>query len=393
MNNVSPIDRSMSTTVNDKTEDIILSVEHLCKAYGGDETKAAELAITGRERTEIVDECGSFMAVSDATFEVRRGEIFVIMGLSGSGKSTLLRCVNRLIRPTAGKVTYGDENLLNISEKRLRALRLTKISMVFQQFALLPHKTVIDNVAFGLKVRGVNKPARYETAMALLAKVGLVGWEKLYPRNLSGGMKQRVGLARSLAVDPDILLMDEAFSALDPLIRREMQDELRRLQTELNKTIIFITHDIQEALLLGDRIAMMKDGRIVQCGTPAELMLKPADAFVANFTRDADRARLLSARDIMMPLEDYNALTSQCDGFVVKLADDGAVYAINTKHADAPEGTPERVEVQLVDETKRIGDLLPLVTSSSPIVVVNAKGGILGAVTREGLFKVLSTHR
>ncbi|BCP54011.1 putative glycine betaine/proline ABC transporter, ATP-binding protein [Kaistia sp. 32K] len=370
--------------------EVLLAIEHLCKIYGGDEARAAKLALEGKGRAEILDECESFVAVADATLNVHRGEIFVIMGLSGSGKSTLLRCINRLIRPTSGTVRFGAEDLTSVSEERLRELRLSKISMVFQHFALLPHKSVIDNVCFGLKLRGVEKSERYAIAKELLGQVGLAGWESRFPHNLSGGMKQRVGLARSLAVNPDILLMDEAFSALDPVIRREMQIELLRLQKELNKTILFITHDIQEALLLGDRIAMMKDGRVVQCGSPSDLILTPADDFVAEFTRDADRARMLMARDIMLPIERFNQSEDQSSLFSIDMDPTGSISILER---DCSTRETRKLSVdrsRFARDTDRLGQLLPLADSPLPILVTDASGRVVGATTREKLLATIS---
>ena len=368
----------------------LLTVEHLCKAYGGNESQAAQLARAGGGREEILKKCDSFVAVSDASLEVRRGEIFVIMGLSGSGKSTLLRCVNRLISPTTGSVRFDDEELVTASEVRLRELRLSKISMVFQHFALFPHKTVIDNVSFGLKLGGLDKATRHQIALNLLRQVGLAGWEMRFPSDLSGGMKQRVGLARSLAVNPDLLLMDEAFSALDPVIRREMQIELLRLQKQLNKAILFITHDIQEALLLGDRIAMMKDGRIVQCGTPSELILKPANEFVADFTRDADRARMLKVKDVMVPLLEFNQTDGDGTGYFVKTDSEGRFSGLQSSIPTGSEPRHIDCDSPVVQEDDRLGAMLPLTKSVFPIVVANTDGRVVGALTRERLLGVLS---
>jgi glycine betaine/proline transport system ATP-binding protein len=373
-----------------EANDFLLTIEHLCKAYGGDEARATKLALEGRGRDDILETCGSFVAIADASLQIRRGEMFVIMGLSGSGKSTLLRCINQLVRPTFGTIRFGEEELTSASEERLRELRLSKISMVFQHFALLPHKTVVENVAFGLKLRGVEKSKRHEIAGELLRQVGLAGWEHRFPHNLSGGMKQRVGLARSLAVDPEILLMDEAFSALDPLIRREMQVELLRLQKELDKTILFITHDIQEALLLGDRIAMMRDGRIVQCGTPSDLILAPADEFVADFTRDADRSRLLMSKDIMLPIDRFNEAVG-ANGFVVNV-DGAGSFSISDNRTTGTEKIALE-QHRTVQATSRLGELLPFADSPLPIVVKDAAGSIVGAITRERLLDALSlTH-
>jgi glycine betaine/proline transport system ATP-binding protein len=371
-----------------EARDFLLTIERLCKAYGGDEAQATKLALEGKGRDEILGSCGSFVAIADANLQIRRGEMFVIMGLSGSGKSTLLRCINQLVRPTSGTIRFGEEDLTSASEERLRELRLSKISMVFQHFALLPHKSVVDNVAFGLKLQGMEKSKRHQIAGELLRQVGLAGWENRFPHNLSGGMKQRVGLARSLAVDPEILLMDEAFSALDPLIRREMQVELLRLQKELNKTVLFITHDIQEALLLGDRIAMMRDGRIVQCGTPSDLILAPADDFVAEFTRDADRSRLLMAKDIMLPIDRFNEAVG-ASGFVINVDGVGS-FSISDNRTSHTERKIAPEQHRIVQTTSRLGELLPYADSPIPIVVMDADGTIVGATTRERLLEALS---
>jgi len=245
---------------------------------------------------------GSIVAVRDVSFDVFPGETFVVMGLSGSGKSTLLRCLPRLIEPTMGQVWVDGVDMAHADNRRLREMRRHKMSMVFQNFGLFPHRRVIDNVAYGLEIQGMSRSKRYERAREILELVNLSGWENHYPGQLSGGMQQRVGLARALAVDPAILLFDEPFSALDPVIRREMQDELLRLELQMAKTLVFITHDFAEAIKLGNRIAIMKDGVFVQVGTPEEIVLHPADAYVAEFTQDVPKAKVLTARTIMRPL-------------------------------------------------------------------------------------------
>ena len=248
---------------------------------------------------EELHAAGLIAAVRDATLRVHEGEIFVIMGLSGSGKSTLVRCMSRLIEPTAGRILFNGEDLLAMPEKKLIDLRRHKMGMVFQHFALLPHLNVLGNVAFPLEVQGMARVARERRAMEVIELVGLGGRERYYPRELSGGQQQRVGIARSLAVEPWIWFLDEPFSALDPLIRREMQDEFMRLQSMLHKTIVFITHDFDEAIRLADRIAIMKDGAIIQIGTPEDLVTRPADGYVADFTREIPRAKVLSVRAVM----------------------------------------------------------------------------------------------
>jgi glycine betaine/proline transport system ATP-binding protein len=242
------------------------------------------------------------VAVRGVSFEVQKGETFVVMGLSGSGKSTLVRCLTRLTEPTAGEIVIEGQNVRRMNDEALRNLRRHKVSMVFQNFGLLPHRRVLDNVAYGLEVCGVDKRQRNDRAAQMIELVGLKGWESKFPRQLSGGMQQRVGLARALAVNPDVMLFDEPFSALDPLIRREMQDELLRLQSTLHKTSVFITHDFAEALKLGDRIAIMKDGQFVQMGTPQELVMHPNTDYVRAFVKDAPRAKVLTAGAILSPM-------------------------------------------------------------------------------------------
>jgi glycine betaine/proline transport system ATP-binding protein len=258
----------------------------------------------GKPTAEDFKAAGLIPAVREATLQIATGEIFVIMGLSGSGKSTLVRCMSRLIEPTAGEIVFDGQDLLQASEKAMIELRRHKMGMVFQHFALLPHLSVLGNVAFPLEVQGVDRRSREQRAMAMIELVGLAGRERYYPRELSGGQQQRVGIARSLAVEPEIWFLDEPFSALDPLIRREMQDEFLRLQNVLHKTIVFITHDFDEAIRLADRIAIMQDGAIIQIGTPEALVTRPATDYVAEFTRDVSRAKVLSARAVMQPVAD-----------------------------------------------------------------------------------------
>ncbi len=278
-------------------EKIALRAENIYKVFGRRSTEVVKKLQAGQTREEL-SRFGT-AAVIDASFDVRQGEIFVVMGLSGSGKSTLIRMLNGLLPASSGDVTIGDTKLSDISDKELRLLRQKYVSMVFQHFALMPHRTVLDNAAYALEVQGVERAEREERANKVLEKVGLGGWGEKYPSQLSGGMKLRVGLARALAAGTEILLKDEAFSALDPLIRREMQEQLIGLQKELGKTIIFITHDLNEAMLLGDRIAMMHDGRIVQIGSPDEILTHPASDYVEQFVQDVDRSRVLTAEAVM----------------------------------------------------------------------------------------------
>jgi len=281
---------------------IKIKVQNVTKVFGKSK-KAIQLLNEGETKNAILKKTGATVGVSKASFEVEAGEIFVIMGLSGSGKSTLVRMINRLIDPTIGEVLIDGEDIVKMNKEQLREVRRKKISMVFQKFALLPHRTILENVEYGLEVQGIQKETRSQQAMNALKLVGLEGYEHQYPKQLSGGMQQRVGLARALANDSDILLMDEAFSALDPLIRKDMQDELLDLQSTMKKTIVFITHDLDEALRIGDRIALMKDGVIVQIGTPEEILMNPSNDYVERFVEDVDLSKVLTAGHVMKRAE------------------------------------------------------------------------------------------
>ncbi|GCF78359.1 MULTISPECIES: quaternary amine ABC transporter ATP-binding protein [Bacillus cereus group] len=274
-------------------------VENVTKVFGKHPQRALSLLKEGKSKSEILKETGMNVGVKKATFEVYSGEIFVIMGLSGSGKSTLVRMLNQLIKPTAGHIYIDGEDIATMGKEELRRVRRTKMSMVFQKFALFPHRTVIQNVAYGLEIQGVPVEEREKKALESLQLVGLDYHKDNYPSQLSGGMQQRVGIARALTNNPDVLLMDESFSALDPLIRKEMQDELLELQDKMEKTIIFITHDLDEALRIGDRIALMKDGEIVQIGTPEEIMMSPANEFVEKFVADVNLGKVITAESIL----------------------------------------------------------------------------------------------
>ncbi|MDX2594115.1 MULTISPECIES: quaternary amine ABC transporter ATP-binding protein [Streptomyces] len=280
----------------------VFSVEGLWKVFGPKADRVpADPDLSALDPAELRSRTGCTAAVRDVSFDVRRGEVFVVMGLSGSGKSTLVRCLTRLIEPTAGTIAIDGEDVRAMDRTRLRELRRHRAAMVFQHFGLLPHRTVLDNVAYGLEVQGVGRSERRERAAEFVEKVGLAGMEKRRPAQLSGGQRQRVGLARALAVDPEVLLFDEPFSALDPLIRRDMQDEVARLHREEGRTMVFITHDLSEALKLGDRIALMRDGRVVQLGTPEEIVGSPADDYVREFVRDVPREQVMTARTAMRP--------------------------------------------------------------------------------------------
>lgn len=321
---------------------------------GGDKIPGSEKAQLSR--AELMEKEGCTVAVRDVSFDIAKGEVFVVMGLSGSGKSTLTRCIIRLIEVTSGDIELCGQSVVKADQKSLRDMRRTKVSMVFQHFALLPHRSVLDNVAYGLEIRGVDKGVRHERARELLGVVGLAGLERSYPNQLSGGMQQRVGLARALAVDPDVLIFDEAFSALDPLIRRGMQDELVRLQQQMQKTVIFVTHDLDEALKLGDRIAIMRDGAFVQLGTPEEVVGNPVDDYVAAFTQDVPRAKILTAAWVMRPI--------------------------------APGMTPERS----VAESTKLEDVLGFLAERDEVVgVVGESGEIVGTIDRATVLQAVAT--
>ncbi|UOF91654.1 glycine betaine/L-proline ABC transporter ATP-binding protein [Fodinisporobacter ferrooxydans] len=277
----------------------IITIRNVSKLFGSRQDEAIRLLESGASKDQILQKCGVTIALNHVNLNIQPGELFVIMGLSGSGKSTLLRCLNRLIDPSLGAIVIDGQNIVDMGKNELQRFRQKKMAMVFQKFALFPHRTVLENVAFGLEIQNVDKEQRLQVAREKLAAVGLEGWEEQYPQNLSGGMQQRVGLARALCSDPDILLMDEAFSALDPLIRDDMQSELLQLQQKLKKTIVFITHDLNEALRIGDRIALMKDGAVVQVGTPEEIITNPADEYVSRFVKGVDVTKVLVAKDVM----------------------------------------------------------------------------------------------
>ena len=284
----------------DDTADRLLC-RNLWKVFGQGASELIDTVEPDRSREEVLAQTGCVLAVRDVSFSVRQGETFVIMGLSGSGKSTLVRCLGRLIEPTRGEILIDSEDMLAMNKRRLREIRRHKLGMVFQHFGNFPHKRVLDNVIYGLQIQGIDKDAQHKRAAEVIELVGLSGWEDRYPHELSGGMQQRVGLARALAVDPEILLFDEPFSALDPLIRREMQDQLIGLQKLVRKTMVFITHDFLEAIKVGDRVAIMKDGEFVQTGTPEDMVSNPVNDYVRDFTRDVPRSKVLTARSVMSP--------------------------------------------------------------------------------------------
>ncbi|VGV80292.1 glycine betaine/proline transport system ATP-binding protein [Streptococcus pyogenes] len=387
----------------------ILEVKHLSKIFGKKQKAALEMVKTGKNKSEIFKKTGATVGVYDASFEVKKGEIFVIMGLSGSGKSTLVRMLNRLIEPSAGSILLEGKDISTMSADQLREVRRHDINMVFQSFALFPHKTILENTEFGLELRGVPKEERQRLAEKALDNSGLLDFKDQYPNQLSGGMQQRVGLARALANSPKILLMDEAFSALDPLIRREMQDELLDLQDSMKQTIIFISHDLNEALRIGDRIALMKDGQIMQIGTGEEILTNPTNDFVREFVEDVDRSKVLTAQNIMIkPL----TTTVELDGPQVALnrmhnEEVSMLMATNRRRqlvgsltADAAiearkKGLPlsEVIDrdVRTVSKDTIITDILPLIyDSSAPIAVTDDNNRLLGVIIRGRVIEALA---
>lgn len=377
-----------------------VEVRNLYKIFGPTPLKVLPLIKVGTSKKEILERTGHSIGVSDASFEVEEGEMFVVMGLSGSGKSTLIRCLNRLIEPTSGEILIDGKDIVGCDKKALIDIRRKKMAMVFQNFALLPHRTIEDNVAFGLEIQGLKPEARRSKAYEALELVGLQGYEHSMPSELSGGMQQRVGLARALATDADILLMDEAFSALDPLIRKEMQDELLSLQVKMHKTIIFITHDLDEALKIGDRIAIMKDGVIVQIGTPEDILKNPANDYVREFVQDVNRARVVTAASIM---KHADTLVSSKEGVRVAVrkmqeASISSIFVVNKERQlegiitidDATELIKARKDniseilnrdVHTVSPDTLIRDLIPLFLNTKyPLVVVDDNRKILGLI-------------
>lgn len=387
----------------------ILEVKHLTKIFGKKQKAALEMVKEGKSKDEILKKTGATVGVYDASFDVKEGEIFVIMGLSGSGKSTLVRMINRLIEPSTGTILLEGNDISAMNAEALRDVRRHDINMVFQSFALFPHKTILENTEFGLELRGVPKAERQERAEKALSNAGLLSFKDQYPNQLSGGMQQRVGLARALANGPKILLMDEAFSALDPLIRRDMQDELVDLQDSTGQTIIFISHDLNEALRIGDRIALMKDGQIMQIGTGEEILTNPANDFVREFVEDVDRSKVLTAQNIMikpitttveidgpqvalnrMHTEEVSMLmaTNRRRQLVGSLTADAAIEA---RKRGLPLAEVIDREVRTVTKDTVITDILPLIyDSSAPIAVTDDDNRLLGVIIRGRVIEALA---
>ncbi|MFC5604257.1 quaternary amine ABC transporter ATP-binding protein [Sporosarcina koreensis] len=385
-----------------------IEVVNTTKIFGKNSRRAAQLLNEGKSKSEILKSTGATVGVKNATFDVYDGEIFVIMGLSGSGKSTLVRLLNRLIDPTMGSIRIDGEDIVSMNKEQLRQVRRKKIGMVFQNFALFPHKTILQNTEYGLEIQGIAKAERKEKAVESLRLVGLAGYEEQYPNQLSGGMQQRVGLARALANDPDVLLMDEAFSALDPLIRKDMQDELLQLHHDMGKTIIFITHDLDEALRIGDRIALMKDGDIVQIGTPEEILMNPSNKYVERFVEDVDLSKVLTAGHIMKKADmvqiDRGArvalrLMKRQGISSIYVVDKGnrllgAVTALDASDAAETGKTLEDVlitDIPTISPDTVLTDLFDTVsTTQIPVAVVNEEHHLQGIIIRGALIGALA---
>ncbi|MFN2338359.1 MAG: glycine betaine/L-proline ABC transporter ATP-binding protein [Gammaproteobacteria bacterium] len=387
-----------------------IRIQNLTKIFGEPAGPALELLEQGLDRKEILKRTGLTLGIADVSFDVEQGEVVVVMGLSGCGKSTLIRCLNRLIEPTTGTVEIDGQDIARLDTKSVLKLRREKFGMVFQNFALFPHRTILENVAFGLEVRGMEPGDREARAHESLRQVGLEGWEQAYPAQLSGGMQQRVGLARALAVDPDILLMDEAFSALDPLIRRDMQHELIALQSQVKKTIVFITHDLDEALKLGDRIVLMKDGYVVQVGTPEEILDSPANRYVERFLEDVDKSQVLTAGTVM---RDAGAVGFRHEGprtllhrmekisysslLVLDRDNSLAGHVLAEDAAEAIRRGDRNVDDILRTDGPRVGPdetlagLINLLADTRiPVAVVNEAGRLLGTVVKSNVLSALA---
>ncbi|WP_347552299.1 glycine betaine/L-proline ABC transporter ATP-binding protein ProV [Pseudalkalibacillus hwajinpoensis] len=384
-----------------------ITVKDVTKVFGKSPKQAVKLLDQGKSKSDILKESGMTVGVNRASFDVYPGEIFVIMGLSGSGKSTLVRLLNRLIEPTSGQVLIDDEDIVRMKPEQLREVRRKKLSMVFQRFALFPHRTVLQNTEYGLEVQNIGKENRAKKAQESLELVGLKGYEHSYPSELSGGMQQRVGLARALANDPDVLLMDEAFSALDPLIRKDMQDELLELQEKMEKTIVFITHDLDEALRIGDRIALMKDGSIVQIGSPEEIMTNPANDYVERFVEDVDLSKVLTASHVMKRAETLRAdrgprvalqlmrdqklsslyIIDKKQKLLGAITADDAAKAIEAKKeiddiliTDLPSVTPDTLLTDMFVKMASSSLPLPVVDEADKFRGIIVRGAVIGAL-------------
>ncbi|WP_312932432.1 glycine betaine/L-proline ABC transporter ATP-binding protein [Pseudomonas sp.] len=378
--------------------DEIICVKNIYKVFGSQPKVAMDMLNGGASKNDVFAKTGQVIGVMDASFSVKRGEIFVIMGLSGSGKSTMVRLFNRLIEPTSGSIFLNGQEITGLGDKALLEVRRKEMGMVFQSFALMPHMSVLENAAFGLEISGVSEAERHKRAREALAQVGLAGQEHSFPHQLSGGMQQRVGLARALANDPSILLMDEAFSALDPLIRSEMQGELIRLQAEQKRTIIFISHDIEEAIRIGHRIAIMEGGRVVQIGTPQELISQPANDYVRTFFKDFDSSRVLKAGDVarLEPQITYRAngtLPQLAEGveYGYVLGDHDRLIGVLDREAAARDSYLNQHEQRPVYLDTPLHEVLEIAANLPyPVPVLDRDGAFRGTLSKNQLLQTLS---
>ena len=397
------------TSQNEGPTETVIELKNLTKIFGPRPQKMLTHLQNGCTTKEIREKTGHVVALRNISFSVKKGEIFVLMGLSGCGKSTLLRCLNRLIEPTTGSIFIDGEDITSLSIDRMRSIRRKRMGMVFQSFALLPHRNVLDNIAFGLEIQGIPYDERISQAKETLNLVGLSGYESSYPDQLSGGMQQRVGLARALASSPDILLMDEAFSALDPLIRRDMQNELLDIQDRLSKTIIFVSHDLDEALNLGSRIGLMKAGEIIQIGTPEEILTKPKDEFVERFVEDVDLSRVLTAKDVMKIPDPTIHVTSGPHVALRMMKEAGistlfvvgknrelkGIITVDDALRAGKEGlllqdiiNPDVISLSL---DTPVSDIIPMIAESRfPIAVINEERRLKGVIVRGSVLSALS---
>ena len=391
----------------ERGQDIVIRAEHVSKLYGANRDEAGRMMEAGASKDEVYRKTGCTVALWDINLEIPRKQIFVIIGLSGSGKSTLVRCFNRLNKPTGGKILFDGRNLAELNQRDLLEFRRNKISMVFQSFGLMSHRDVLGNVAYGLEVRGMPRPEREEKALEMISMVGLKGWEHQSCGELSGGMRQRVGIARALANDPEVLLMDEPFSALDPLVRRDMQFELLQIQRKLRKTVVFITHDMDEAFKLGDRVAIMRDGKVIQVDTPEGMSAHPADDYVRDFTGSADKSKVTTVRNIMITpslvrLNDgpefaiqemrKNALSTVyvvddrlCLAGILTIRD-----AIRAFREGLTIGQVLSADVQTTTPDAMVADIMPMAAEAAyPLAVVDGEGQLKGIVTKASVLSSL----
>ncbi|NLL36957.1 MAG: betaine/proline/choline family ABC transporter ATP-binding protein [Fretibacterium sp.] len=391
-----------------ETKDPILSIRNLTMMFGRKRQQATQMRMDNKSKEEILQKTGVTIAVDNISFEVERGKIHTLIGLSGSGKSTVVRCLNLLLTPTKGKILFEGKDIQTLSSRQLREYRRKNVSMVFQSFGLLSHRNVLDNVAYGLEVRGVPKSARVDKAMEMIEMVNLKGWESKSINDLSGGMRQRVGIARALANDPDILLMDEPFSALDPLVRQDMQFELLSIQDKLNKTVVFITHDINEAFKLGNTVSIMRDGRIVQTDTPEDMVINPADEYVSNFINSADKAQVYQVKNFM---QIPSSLVRLQEGANVALAmmrsnNVSSAYVVDNRmnfvgvlsldaafQVRAGELTFKDAlfkDLPTTTQDTLISDLIPIASQSRfPIAVLNDEGKFAGIISKAAILTSL----